>query len=136
MKTINDVKELNFPGYADDGVLVPIEIEKQIPFKIKRFFYVYGVNSNKVRGLHAHHKTQQVLICLSGEIECICKDSSGGKKRVTLDYPTKGLYIPEMIWDEQIYKSGESILLSLASTKYDPLDYIHNYKEFMQLKDG
>jgi len=130
MRTIQDVKELNFPGHAEDGILVPIEIEKQIPFEVQRVFYVYGVNSNKARGLHAHHVTEQVLICLSGSIECVCKDSSGAEKRIVLDYPTKGLYIPEMIWDEQVYHSCNSILLVLSSTKYNPKDYIHDFKQF------
>lgn len=137
MRTIDDIKLINWPEHAEhaeNGVLVPVEVEKQIPFKIKRLFYVFGVNSNSPRGKHAHYKTEQVLVCLNGKIECTCKDVFGREITVALDYPTKTIYIPEMIWDEQIYLSNGSILLSLCSTAYDPEDYIHNYEEFQNMK--
>ena len=60
MRVIEDVETINFVGHAEDGILVPIELEKQIPFEVKRMFYVFGVNSHKNRGQHAHYKTQQV----------------------------------------------------------------------------
>lgn len=136
MRTIDDVKVINWSGHAEDGVLVPIEVEKQIPFKIKRLFYVFGVNSNSPRGKHAHYKTEQILVCLNGKVKCTCKDVFGKEMTVVLNYPTKAIYIPEMIWDEQIYMSDKSILLSLCSTEYDLDDYIPDYEEFQSLAKG
>ena len=136
MRIIEDVDTINFVGHAEDGILVPIELEKQIPFEVKRMFYVFGVNSDKSRGQHAHYKTQQVLICLHGCVVCVCKDAYGHEIKVTLDYPTKGLFIPEMIWDEQVYTSPNSVLLSICSTEYNKDDYINSYSEFQSLVRG
>ena len=136
MRVIEDVDTINFVGHAEDGILVPIELEKQIPFEVKRMFYVFGVNSDKSRGQHAHYKTQQVLICLHGCVVCACKDAYGHEIKVTLDYPTKGLFIPEMIWDEQVYTSPNSVLLSICSTEYNKDDYINSYSEFQSLVRG
>ena len=133
MRVIEDVETINFVGHAEDGILVPIELEKQIPFEVKRMFYVFGVNSDKSRGQHAHYKTQQVLVCLHGCVVCVCKDVYGYEVKATLDYPTKGLFIPEMIWDEQVYTSPDSVLLSVCSTEYNKDDYINSYSEFQTL---
>jgi len=129
---ISDVKLLAFPGFANDGILVPVDLRKQIPFKIKRLFYIFGVNSSSIRGQHAHYNTEQILICLKGEVECICKDGLGGEVRHTLNYPTQALYIPRMIWDEQIYHSPDAILLVLTNTIYDKSDYIEDWETFVR----
>jgi dTDP-4-dehydrorhamnose 3,5-epimerase-like enzyme len=131
--TINDVKIYNVKTNIEgNGNLSPIQSIDDVPFEIKRIFYVFGVNDFTPRGCHAHYKTRQLLICLNGKIEVLCKDGYN-QKRFLLDSPQQGLYLPEMIWDEQIYRSPDSILLSLCSTKYDRRDYIHNYEEFQTL---
>jgi dTDP-4-dehydrorhamnose 3,5-epimerase-like enzyme len=134
MMTIDDVKLLNLRTFIEsDGNLVPIESRHDIPFDIKRIFYVHGVGNQNDRGKHSHHETKQVLICLSGEVEVICDD---GKKRQSymLSKPNQALYIPEMIWDEQIYQSEDSVLLVLANTYYDVKDYIEDYDLFLKKK--
>ena len=132
--TIDDVRFYNTKTMVDsDGNLTPIESENDVPFAIQRIFYVFGVKDSSTRGRHAHHKTQQVLICINGKIEVTCKDGTR-EKRFLLESPQQALYVPEMIWDEQIYMSEESILLSVCSTKHDPEDYIHAYEEFQYLK--
>ena len=113
----------------DDGNLVPIESSLDTPFPIKRLFYVYGVRDSDVRGNHAHYKTEQLLICLSGKIEVTCKDGEESRKYL-LESPQQALYIPEMIWDEQTYLSEGTVLLVLANTKYTPSDYIHDFDLF------
>lgn len=128
MNTVDDVKVINFTGFSEDGLLVPIE---DVPFEIKRIFYVSRVQSQNPRGKHAHYNTCQILFCLTGSILCICRDQQGYSQDFLLDDPTKGLYIPEMIWDEQIYQSKDSILLSICNTKYDKEDYITNWKDFI-----
>ena len=130
MISIKDVKIINYMGFVEDGMLVPVE---DTPFEIARVFYVSSVESKKPRGKHAHRKTRQILICLNGSIECLCEDSQGNSASFTLDDPARGLYIPEMIWDEQVYNSKDSILLSLCSTKYDKNDYITNWKDFINV---
>jgi len=134
--TINDIKFYHLNTHVegnDHGNLSPIQSEDDIPFKIERIFYVFGINSQSSRGCHAHRKTQQLLICLNDKIEIVCRDGFN-EKRFLLDSPQQGLYLPSMIWDEQIYKSSSSILLSICSTKYDRGDYIHNYEEFQSLR--
>lgn len=116
-----------------DGNLIPIESNYDTPFPIKRVFYVYGVRDEDIRGCHAHHTTKQLLICLNGKVEVICKDGIS-KKSFLLESPQQGLLIPELIWDEQIYRSEDSVLLVLSSTKYTPSDYIHDFNEFKSLK--
>tara|TARA_R110002110_G_scaffold1868_12_gene8430 strand:- start:459 stop:881 length:423 start_codon:yes stop_codon:yes gene_type:complete len=130
--TVEEVKKISFTNHTDnDGYLVPLEsLSDQIPFDIKRVFYVYGVKDQKIRGKHAHLKTEQVLICLSGECRVICKDGKTSKE-LTLNSPTEAVYIPNLIWDEQIYKTRDTILLVLSSTTYDRSDYIEDWEQFV-----
>ena len=134
--TLNDVKFFNLRTIIEpDGNLVPIESNSDIPFPIRRVFYVYGVKDQNDRGKHSHHKTKQILICLNGEIEVICDDGNERKKYELLK-PHQAIYIPEMIWDEQRYLSEDSILLVLTNTYYNENDYIEDYDEFKKLKNG
>ncbi len=137
MTTIDDVKRFNLKLFDEvDGRLVPIEFDKDVPFEVKRMFYVFGVHNQDVRGKHSHHKTKQLLISINGAIDVKCDDGMGGVKTWQLDQPWKALYIPEMIWDEQVYISHEAVLLVLANTLYEQSDYIESYEEFKRLKNG
>jgi hypothetical protein len=132
--TINDVKFFNTRTMVEpDGNLVPIESNYDVPFHIKRIFYVYGVKNQDDRGKHAHYKTKQVLICLSGKVEVLVNDGVKEKKYL-LESPQQALYIPEMIWDEQIYHSEDTVLLVLSNMKYEPNDYINDFDTFKNLK--
>ena len=86
------------------------------------------------RGEHSHYKTEQVLICLSGNVQVLCDDGKS-KKDWALNSPTEGLYIPNLIWDEQSYLTPGTILLVLANTKYNESDYITDYEKFKELKN-
>ena len=135
MRTLKDIKLIKLKTHvASDGNLVPIEFNKDIPFKVRRIFYVYGVRDQIDRGQHSHYSTKQVLVCLNGEVEVICDD---GHKRKTwvLNNPSDALYIPELIWDEQVYKSNDTVLLVLASTTYNSGDYIEDYERFKRIKE-
>ena len=128
--TIDDVKFYNVKTMVEDnGNLTAIESDTDIPFTIKRVFYVFGVEDQSIRGCHAHYDTQQILICLNGKIKVTCKDGVN-EKVILLESPQQAVYIPEMIWDEQQYQSPDSILLTICSTKYDPKDYINDYEEY------
>ena len=115
--TINDVKLITLKTtIACYGNLVPIESNIDLPFDIKRVFYVYGVKNQDDRGKHSHYKTKQVLICLSGEVEVVCDDGTH-RKKYKLTKPNQAIYIPELIWDEQRYISEDSVLLVLSNYK-------------------
>ena len=134
MTTIDDVKRFNLKFFDEsDGRLAPVEFDKDVPFEVKRMFYVFGVHNQNDRGKHSHHKTKQLLISVNGSVTVVWDDGFERKEWV-LDEPYKALYIPEMIWDEQIYKDENSVLLVLANTVYNHLDYIEDYEEFKRLK--
>ena len=134
MKTLNDVKTFTFREFLEeDGNLIPIESGTDIPFDIKRVFYVHSVHDQNDRGKHAHYETNQILICLQGEVD-ITVDDGHMKKVITLNKKNQAVLVPEMIWDEQIYKTDDTILLVLCNTRYDVDDYINDYNEFKKLK--
>ena len=132
--TLENVKFFNTRTMVEpDGNLVPIESNQDVPFSIKRVFYVYGVKNQNDRGKHAHYKTKQVLICLNGKVEVLIHDGIK-KQKYLLESPQQALYIPEMIWDEQVYLTEDTVLLVLSNMKYLPEDYIHNFEEFKKMK--
>tara|TARA_R110000824_G_scaffold3379_2_gene15984 strand:- start:5624 stop:6043 length:420 start_codon:yes stop_codon:yes gene_type:complete len=132
--SVDNVNFYNCTTIVDkNGNLVPLESSRDVPFDIQRVFYVYGVSDKEPRGLHAHYKTQQLLICLSGKVEVICKDGRR-QSRYLLESPQQALFIPEMIWDEQVYRSESAVLLVLSNTHYDPADYIHDFEQFKRLR--
>ena len=132
--TLKDVKFFNTRTMVEpDGNLVPIESNYDVPFPIRRIFYVYGVKNQNDRGKHAHYKTKQVLICIHGKVEVLVNDGYNEQKYL-LESPQQALYIPEMIWDEQIYHDKKTLLLVIANTNYNKDDYIENYEEFLKLR--
>lgn len=117
--------------HSNDGNLTVASVNKQIPFFPKRIFFIYGIkNENIVRGRHAHKKCHQFLIASSGSI-LINYENNGIKNTVLLDKPDKGLYLPPLTWSEQTAYTFNSILTVLASEDYDELDYIRDYKDFI-----
>lgn len=127
-----DVNELLFKVHDDArGHLVAIEEEKDIPFQIKRIYYIYNVMEGAVRGLHAHKSLKQLLICIHGKCTVVLDD---GKEKITVELgnPNLGLYISNAIWREMADFSSDAVLLVLASEHYDENDYIRDYKEFLQ----
>ena len=130
MRVIEDVETINFVGHAEDGILVPIELEKQIPFEVKRMFYVFGVNSNKSRGQHAHYKTQQVLICLHGCVICVCKDAYGHEvKACVLGQASAAILAKDVIGKtgREIITVRNAVVTMLNGSKYHP-DIFGDYK--------
>tara|TARA_B100000700_G_C15048686_1_gene859234 strand:- start:2692 stop:3114 length:423 start_codon:yes stop_codon:yes gene_type:complete len=111
------------------GSLAFVEGSKDIPFQIKRSFYIYNIDKDEVRGKHSHKNGHQFLICLSGKINVICDDSIYSREYL-LDSPIKGLYIPPTIWAQQTYLLEDSILMVLTDHYYDESDYIREYNHF------
>jgi dTDP-4-dehydrorhamnose 3,5-epimerase-like enzyme len=134
--TLDDILLVNLKTIVDPrGNLSPIESGRDIPFEIKRIFYVYGMQQSAQRGFHSHKTTQQFLICLSGAVEVTCKDGVEEKKFL-LNSPKFGLFIPEMLWDELTYLYPDSTLLVLSSTFFDKSDYITDFTEFKKIRNS
>lgn len=124
---------LNFQLLGDErGSLVALETEKNIPFPIKRVYYLFGTKEGIARGFHAHKKLWQVAICLTGKCRMILDDGEN-KEDVWLNDSTKGIILPPMVWHEMHDFTADCLLLVLASEYYDELDYIRDYKEFMEM---
>ena len=113
------------------GNLTSIQNSIEIPFDIKRIFYLYDIPGGKERGAHAHFECHQFLIAGSGSFDVLLDDGKS-KKLVTLNQPYKGLHIPPGIWASEINFSSGSICLVLASHKYDEKDYIREYNAFLK----
>ncbi|MEY8765810.1 MULTISPECIES: sugar 3,4-ketoisomerase [Francisella] len=116
----------------DRGSLVSLEQNKNIPFDIKRVYYIYGTKENVRRGFHAHKNLSQVLICVSGSCKILVDDGKT-KKDVLLEFPEKGLLIKGLIWREMFDFSPDCVLMVLASDYYDESDYIRSYGDFMEM---
>lgn len=120
-----------FQQHGDErGMLVALEELKDIPFEIKRVYYMYDTKREVHRGFHAHKKLEQILICIHGSCK-ILLDNGNEKKVVSLERPYEGLYISNDMWREMYDFSEDAVLLVLASEYYDEKDYIRDYSEFI-----
>lgn len=134
MGDISGVKMLEFSQKGDEkGYLVVVEGEEDIPFEIKRIFYIYGSDPAAIRGRHANKKTEFVLINVSGQSKVKVKDGKGNEKVFELNRPHTGIYLPKMVWKDMYDFSKDSVLLCLASEHYDAEEYIRNYEQFEDL---
>lgn len=125
-------KMIEFKQNGDDrGKLVVVEGMNDIPFDIKRIFYIYGSDTTVIRGQHANRKSEFVLINVCGSSKVRIKD--GKKDEIfVLDKPHTGIYIPKMLWKDMYDFSEDSILLALASEVYDSAEYIRNFDEYIK----
>ena len=132
--SVSDCPVIELPKIENrSGNLTSIQNSIEIPFDIKRIFYLYDIPGGKDRGAHAHLECHQFLIAGSGSFDVLLDDGKS-KKLVTLNQPYKGLHIPPGIWASEINFSSGSICLVLASHKYDEKDYIREYNAFLKYK--
>ena len=123
---------MSFSPHGDSrGQLIALEEFKEIPFSVKRVYYIYDTAPGVTRGFHAHKSLEQVLICIHGSCK-IRLDNGRETAVVPLDEPSKGLYIGHDMWREMFDFSPDAVLLVLASELYDEADYIRNYDEFLK----
>lgn len=115
------------------GNITPVHNSVDIPFVVKRIFYLYDIPGGESRGAHAHKSCHQFLIAASGSFEVLLDDGYT-KRLVQLNRPYQGLHIPPKIWASEINFSSGSICLVLASEKYDADDYIRDYQQYLQFK--
>lgn len=135
LRKVEEVKIHKLPMFADlRGSLSVGEVGKQLPFSPKRYFTVFDVPSQKVRGEHAHKELHQFLVCLKGHVSVLV-DNGKDREEIVLNSPSIGVHVPPMIWSIQYKYSSDAILLVLASHEYSDSDYIRDYETFMRLKN-
>lgn len=121
-----------FQPHGDErGMLIALEEFKDIPFRIKRVYYMYDTADGFVRGKHAHKKLEQILVCIAGKCK-IRLDDGKEQKVVPLEKPYEGLYVANYMWREMYDFSPGAVLLVLASELFDENDYIRDYDEFLK----
>ena len=126
------ISTIEFKVLGDErGSLVALEAHNQIPFDIKRVFYIYGTQPNIPRGNHSHYKTKQFLVAVSGNCK-VTLDNGIEKETYNLDKPNIGLFQDALIWGSMHDFSPDCVLMVLADTYYDESDYIRNYDIFLE----
>lgn len=133
MRLEEQYRLINFADLGDErGNLVVIEGEGiDIPFDIKRVFYIYGSDSTVVRGQHANRKTEFLLVNVSGQSK-VKVDNGAESAVIELNRPRMGLYLSPMLWKDMYDFSEDSVLLVLASRHYDEKEYIRDYDTYLQ----
>ena len=130
---VTGAKLIRLPLIEDlRGALTFGEVNQHLPFAPKRFFIVYDVPSQEVRGEHAHKKLHEFLICLRGSCS-VAIDDGHSRDEVVLDSPTIGLHLPPKLWRVHYKYSQDAIMLALCSDIYEANDYIRDYDEFIRL---
>ncbi|WP_304343533.1 sugar 3,4-ketoisomerase [Chryseobacterium koreense] len=117
------------------GYITIAEEQQNVPFEIKRVYWTYYTPQDIVRGGHAHKCLQQMIFAVSGTITFNTEDLQGNKQTFVLDHPSKGLYLPNLIWRD-IHFTHSAVLLCLASENYDEKDYFRDFEEFKNYHHG
>ncbi len=127
-----EIKLLPLQSHGDDrGSLIALEEGKNIPFKIKRVYYLYGTQPGVSRGFHAHKDLKQVVVAVRGSCRFIL-DNGEEKVSLQLDNPAQGLLIESGVWREMHDFSEDCVLMVLADKLYDENDYLRNYDDFLK----
>lgn len=127
---MNLIRLIDFDVFGDNrGSLVSLEANKNIPFDIKRVYYIFDTLKDVSRGFHAHKNLQQIAICVKGSCR-FSLDDGRDVQSVTLDSPSVGLYISGVVWREMHDFSPDCVLMVLVSDYYDESDYLRDYQEF------
>lgn len=128
--SIDSCRIISLPKITDQrGNLSVIEGGNQIPFDIKRVYYLYDVPGGSARAGHGHKELQQLIVAMSGSFDVIVDDGNC-RKKFQLNRSYFGLYIPKGMWREVDNFSSGGVCLVLASTLYDPTDYFHDYDDY------
>ncbi|AFD09305.1 sugar 3,4-ketoisomerase [Solitalea canadensis] len=135
MNTVYDCSIYVLPKIKNRaGNITPVHNNVEIPFSVKRVFYLYDIPGGESRGAHAHKECHQFLVASSGSFEVLLDDGKT-QRLVQLNRPYIGLHIPPGIWASEVNFSSGSICLVLASHTYDEKDYIRNYQEYLNYKN-
>lgn len=133
--SLDDCKQILLPKISDPrGNLSFIEGGQHIPFDIKRVYYLYDVPGGSDRGSHAHKTLHQFIVAMSGSFDVVLDDGER-KQRFHLNRSYYGLYVCPMMWRDLDNFSSGAVCMVLASTHYDPSDYIRDYSEYIQIRN-
>ena len=137
MKTINDCRIIDLPKFLDTrGNLSFAENFKQIPFEIKRTYWLYDVPGGESHGGHAYRENEEFIIALSGSFN-VALDDGKERKVFSLNRSYYGLYVPKGLWREMENFSTNAFALEFGSSPYDENDYVRDYQQFLKMKtDG
>ena len=128
-----DIKLIQLQSHGDDrGSLVSLEEQKNIPFPIKRVYYMFDTKDKVRRGFHAHKQLKQLAIVLKGSCRFLLDDGKE-KIEVLLDNPAQGLFIESFVWREMFDFTDDCVLMVLADAFYDESDYVRDYEEFTNM---
>ncbi|MCU0424988.1 MAG: FdtA/QdtA family cupin domain-containing protein [Candidatus Kapabacteria bacterium] len=131
--SIRDCKIFDLPRiFYREGNLTPINGGTDIPFEIKRTFYIYDIPGGESRGAHAHRECHQFIVCMIGGFD-VAVDDGTNRDTIHLNRSYKGLYIPPLIWASEINFTAGSVCAVFASHTYDEADYIRDYRTFLEL---
>jgi len=123
---------LTFKVMGDElGNLISLEENRNIPFNIKRVYYIYGTKTDAIRGRHSHPKLNQVVVCVRGACKFLLDDGKI-KKVIKLNSPEQGLFIGENIWREMSEFTPDCVLMVLANEFYNEDEYIRDYQQFKE----
>jgi UDP-2-acetamido-3-amino-2,3-dideoxy-glucuronate N-acetyltransferase len=130
---LSDARLIKLPLYVDpggDGLLVPTEAGKQVPFcQIQRMFTILAPAGAK-RGRHAHRLCSQFMLCVSGVVDVVCDDGKD-RRAFSLDHPDLALFVPPGLWLEFDARENDSVLTVLCDRLYEEHDHIRDYAEFL-----
>lgn len=129
---MSQTKLISLKTLGDDrGSLIALEENYNIPFPIKRVYYIFDTKEDVSRGFHAHINLSQLAICVKGNCTFMVDDGRS-KKNIVLNRPDEGLLIEGLIWREMHNFSSDCVLVVLASEHYDESDYIRDYDTFLK----
>jgi len=132
-----NIELLKFPRLPDDrGNLTFLQNYDQVPFEIKRVYWLYDIPGGEVRGGHAYRELIEVVIALSGSFDVAIDDGHGTERLVHLNRSYEGIVIPGMTWRQLRHFSTNSVALILASRDFDESDYIYSYSKYVDLLNG
>jgi len=129
--TLSDARLIDLRRIANPkGNLTPIEGGVDVPFEIKRVYYLYDIPGGETRGGHAHRKLEQFIVAASGSFDAVLDDGEQ-RRRFFLNRSYHGLYVPKMVWRDLENFSSGSVCLVLASAHYEEADYLRDYRDFL-----
>ncbi|QRN55619.1 sugar 3,4-ketoisomerase [Dyella caseinilytica] len=126
------IERIQLQQHGDDrGMLIALEKDRNVPFDIRRVYYMFATRGEVHRGRHAHRHLRQLVVTVRGSVT-ILLDDGDGPTEVQLDDPSQGLLLGRMVWRELYNFSEDCVLMVLADQFYDAADYITNYDEFLR----
>ncbi|GLQ49950.1 FdtA/QdtA family cupin domain-containing protein [Dyella flava] len=131
-----EIQRIQLQKHGDDrGMLIALEQDRNVPFAIRRVYYLFATNNDVHRGQHAHRRLHQLAVPVRGSVTMLLDDGNGPME-VVLDDPAQGLLIGSMVWRELYNFSHDCVLMVLADQLYDPSDYITDYAQFLREAKG